>query len=247
MRKTIAILTVVAAIGASACTKESSNGPSNSTTTTSVATTTSTTTVATTTTTAQATFTVSGRVFSEKTNELLKFADIEIIQGANIGRRFQGDGNGGYSMTGLQAGAFVMRVWAPGYLVKDVLVTITTSNQTIDVQLTPIPPSTTTVTALNADFSAAPSPCTIDQGLVINCTLDAGMSTGTIVTYKWSYGGKDVFNEVVHKVSGLGCNAFQGSGNIVTASIRLTVFDDVGGASSVDKGVAFQKLNGVCP
>src|SRR6059036_2164662 len=109
MRNTFAILIVLTAVLASACTKDSSNGPSASTTTTTVATTTSTTTSVVTT-SVPSTFTVSGKVTSEKTNELLKFADIEIIQGANIGRRFQGDGNGGYTMTGLAPGTFVMRV-----------------------------------------------------------------------------------------------------------------------------------------
>jgi hypothetical protein len=40
------------------------------------------------------TFTVSGRATSEANGAAVPFLDVEIIQGANIGRRFQGDNNG---------------------------------------------------------------------------------------------------------------------------------------------------------
>src|SRR5262245_47709480 len=89
-----------------ACTKNTSTGPTNSTTTTTVATTSVTTTTVTTT-TVQTSFTVRGTVTSEKDGSLLKFADIEIISGANVGKRFQGDANGAYTMTGLSAGTFI--------------------------------------------------------------------------------------------------------------------------------------------
>src|SRR5262249_27166281 len=135
MRNPIAYAMLMLALGGAAC-KNTSTGPSNSTTTTTVATTTvSTTTV--TTTSIQATFTGRGRVTTEKTGATLQFADIEIISGANVGRRFQGDNSGSYTMPGLSAGTFVARYWASGYLIRDVTITLTTADQTVDVQLTP--------------------------------------------------------------------------------------------------------------
>src|SRR5215211_2888264 len=115
MRYTIAALTLVLASATAACTKNTSE-PSSSTTTTAASTTSSSTTSVSTT-TIPATFTVRGTVTTEKDATLLKFADVEIIQGVNIGKRFQADGNGAYTMAGLSPGAFVARYWAPGYLV----------------------------------------------------------------------------------------------------------------------------------
>src|SRR2546426_7431193 len=89
------LLAVSAALLAEACTKNTSTGPSASTTTSTAATTTVTTTTSASTTSVQATFTVSGRITDTKTGQLVNFADIEIIQGVNIGRRFQGNGSGG--------------------------------------------------------------------------------------------------------------------------------------------------------
>jgi Carboxypeptidase regulatory-like domain len=242
MRHLRAIAVLVLAVTASTC--KSSNEPSTSTTTTSVATTTSTTSVVTT--SIPVTFTVTGKVTSEKTGELLKLADIEIIQGANIGRRFQGDANGTYTMTNLSAGAFVMRVWAEGYLVKDVQVTLTTQNLTVDVQLTPVPPPTTSVSPLNAAFTFAPNPCTISPGLSVNCTVDSSTSTGNITTRKWNYGGKEVIDQVTLALS-FGCGDLVGSGTNRTVSVRLTIMDADGNISTVDNGVPVTIVNNACP
>lgn len=243
-------MTLVLALGAAACTKNTS-APTNSTTTTTVATTTSTTTSVVTT-SIPATFTVSGKVTSEKDGTLLRFADIEIIQGVNIGRRFQGDGNGSYTMPGLSPGAFVARYWAAGYLVKDVVVTLTTSNLTVDVQLTPAPPPTTTVFPINANFTWSPNPCTINQGPAVTCTVDGSASTGlrssAISTYHWAFAGVDIFGQTIVNLAGyVQCQHFVGTGINVTLNVRLTVVDDAGNASTVDQGVPFTKLNGVCP
>lgn len=238
--RTIAVL--VLAVSASTC--KNSNEPSTSTTTTSVATTSTTTSVVTT--SVPVIFSVSGKVTSEKTGDLLKFADIEIIQGANIGRRFQGDANGNYTMANLNAGAFVMRVWAEGYLVKDVAVTLTTQNLTVDVQLTPAPPPTTSVFPLNAAFTFLPNPCTISPGPSVNCTVDSSSSTGNITSRKWNYGGKEVVDQVTLALS-FGCGDIFGSGSTRTVSVRLTVFDADGNLSTVDNGVPVTIVSNACP
>jgi hypothetical protein len=243
MRYTIAVLTLVLASATAACSKNTSE-PTSSTTTTVAATTSSTTSVSTT--TIQATFTVRGTVTSEKDSTLLKFADIEIIQGANIGRRFQGDGSGAYTMAGLSPGAFVARYWAEGYLVKDVLITLTTSDLTVNVQLTPEPPKTTTVTALNASFTFSPNPCTFSPGPSINCTVDSGSSTGEITSRKWNYAGKEVIDQVTLNLS-FGCGDLVGSGTNRTVSVRLTVFDASGNLSTVDNGVPVTIVGAACP
>jgi len=246
MRYTIAVLTLVLASATAACTKNTSEPSSTTSTVASTTTTASTTSVSTT--TIQATFTVRGTVTSEKDGTLLKFADIEIIQGANVGRRFQGDANGAYTMAGLNPGAFVARYWAEGYLVKDVLITITTSDQTVNVQLTPEPPKTTTVvtTALNASFTFSPNPCTFSPGPSINCTVDSSSSTGDITSRRWNYAGKQVVDQITHGLS-FACSDLLGSGTTRTISVRLTVFDAAGNQSTVDNGVPVNIVGGACP
>jgi hypothetical protein len=240
------------ALAAAACTK-STTSPSSSTTTTAPATTTVTTTSATTT-SVQATFTVSGRVTSDKTGASLPFPVFEIISGVNINRRLTGNQDGTYSMTNLQPGTFVMRAWADGYFVKDLTITITTSNVTLDIQLTPAPPPTTTtpVTPLHASFTWSPNPCTIDSGNVVTCVVDGSASTGlitprTIVQYHWAYAGQDVLNSTSFNLSVPSCGAFQGSGVNVSLKVRLTVVDDQGNADTLEQGIPFTKLNGACP
>lgn len=244
MRNTIASVMLVLAVAAAACTKDTSTGPSNSSTTTSVATTTVATTSVTTT-TAQSTFTVRGRVTSEKDGTSLQFADIEIISGANIGRRFQGDNAGAYVMSGLSPGSFVARYWAQGYLVKDVSINLT-SDTTVDVQLTPAPPPTTTALALQANFTFSPNPCTINPGPTVNCTVDSSTSTGTITTRKWNYGGKEVLDQVTLSLSFL-CSDLIGTGGVRTISVRLTVQDAGGNVSTVDNGIPVSIVGGACP
>jgi len=187
-------------------------------------------------------------VTSEKDGTLLKFADIEIIQGVNIGKRFQGDGNGAYTMPGLSPGAFVARYWAAGYLVKDVLITITTSDLTVNVTLTPEPPKTTTVvtTALNASFTFSPNPCTFSPGPSINCSADSSSSTGDITSRKWNYAGKEVIDQITLNLT-FACGNLVGSGINRTLSVRLTVFDAGGNLSTVDNGVPVQIVGGACP
>jgi hypothetical protein len=247
MRYTIAVLTLVLASATAACTKNTSE-PTSSTTTTAASTTTSSSTTSVSTTTIPATFTVRGTVTSEKDGTVLKFADIEIIQGANIGKRFQGDGNGAYTMPGLSPGAFVARYWAPGYLVKDVLITLTTSDLTVNVQLTPEPPKTTTVvtSTLNASFTFSPNPCTFSPGPSINCSVDSGSSSGEITSRKWNYAGKEVVDQVTHGLS-FGCSDLAGSGTTRTLSVRLTVFDAGGNSSTVDNGIPVTISGGACP
>ena len=245
MRHTHAMVMLVLAVAATACTKNTSTGPSNSTTTTTVATTTSTTTSVATT-SIPATFIVSGRVTAEGTGAALGFADIEIREGANIGRRFQGLGDGTYTMPNLNPGTFVARYWAPGYLTKDVTITVTTSNQTVDVQLTPVPPPTTSVLALNASFTFSPNPCTFSPGPTINCTVNSGSSTGDIATRRWNYAGKEVLDQTVHALS-FGCGDLIGSGTTRTLSVRLTIFDAAGNLSTVDNGVPVNIVGGACP
>jgi hypothetical protein len=244
MRYTIAVLTLVVASATAACTKNTSE-PTSSTTTTAASTTTSSSTTSVSTTTVPATFTVRGTVTSEKDGTILKFADIEIIQGVNIGKRFQGDGNGAYTMPGLSPGAFVARYWAAGYLVKDVLITLTTSDLTVNVQLTPEPPKTTTVvtTALQANFTFSPNPCTFSSGS-INCSADSSSSTGEITSRKWNYAGKEVIDQVALNLT-FACGDLVGSGAVRTLSVRLTVFDAGGNLSTVDNGVPVM-LSGVC-
>lgn len=250
MRHAIAILTLVLAFAAAACTKNTS-APTSSTSTTSTSTTTITTTSVSTT-TVPAIFTVRGTVTSEKDGTLLRFADIEIIQGVNIGKRFQGDGNGGYAMPGLSPGTFVARYWAFGYLVKDVPITVTTSDLTVNVQLTPAPPPTTTTFPINASFSWSPNPCTIAPGPAVTCTVDGSASTGlrsgAISVYHWAFAGVDIFGQVIVNLAPyVNCSHFVGTGGTVTLSVRLTVTDDAGNSSSVDQGVPFSKQGGVCP
>jgi hypothetical protein len=241
---TAAGVAMVLAIAAASCTK-SSSAPTQSTTTTSVATTTSTTTSVATT-SVPATFTVRGRVTSEKTGENLRFPVIEIIQGSNIGRRFTGNDDGTYTMTGLTGGAFIARFWAEGYLIKDVLITLTTTDLTVDVQLTPVPPTTTTTQNLTANFTWSPNPCTIGPGTATNCTVDGSSSTGNITRYHWAYAGKDVFDQISFALS-FSCSNLIGTGTVVTLSVRLTVFDATGAADSIDQGVPVTKLGGACP
>ena len=246
MRYTIAVLTLVLATATAACTKNTSE-PTSSTTTTAASTTTSSTTSVSTT-TIPATFTVRGTVTSEKDGSILQFADIEIIQGVNIGKRFQGTNTGAYTMPNLSPGAFVARYWAPGYLVKDVLITITTSDLTVNVTLTPEPPKTTTVvtTALQANFTFSPNPCTISSGPSINCTVDSSTSTGEITSRKWNYAGKEIIDQITHGLS-FGCGDLLGSGTNRTLSVRLTVFDAGGNLSTVDNGVPVTIVGGACP
>jgi hypothetical protein len=185
-------------------------------------------------------------VTESKSGGILKFADIEIISGANAGVRFQTDNNGAYNVPNLAAGTFVLRAWAQGYNIKDVPATIANADLRVDIVLDPAPTTTTTVPSIHATFTWSPNPCTIDVGPVVNCMVDGGASTGSNIRFHWAYAGKDVFDQAAFNLS-LGCGNLQGSGTNVTASVRLTITDDSGNTDSIDQGVPFTKLNGVCP
>jgi hypothetical protein len=110
----------------------------------------------------------------------------------NIGKRFQGDASGAYSMPGLSPGAFVARYWAEGYLVKDVLITLTTSesdgessNSRRRRRRRPRSPGSTPVSPSHRIVHVQPGPS-------INCTVDSGSSTGIISSRKWKHAGKEV-------------------------------------------------------
>jgi hypothetical protein len=150
-------------------------------------------------------------------------------------------------MAGLSPGVFVARYWASGYLVRDVQITLTTSDLTVNVQLTPEPPKTTTVvtTALTAIFTNSPNPCTYATGS-INCTVDSGPSTGAITSRKWNYAGKEVIDQITLNLS-FGCGDLVGSGTNRTLSVRLTVFDADGNLSTVDNGVPVAIVGNACP
>jgi len=243
--------TLLLVTGITAC-KKDDTGPS-STTTTSVATTTTTVAATTTTTSIPAAtqFTLTGLISDSTTNRPIPLADIEIIEGANVGRTFRADGNGVYTAANLNPGTFTMRVRAFGYPSTDVRVTITNANLRVDVPIAPNPVSTTTTTttvpALRADFFWTPDPCTISGAPpVTNCTVDSISSNGSIVGYKWDYAGKTVMNNARFQLS-LACADLSGTGTDVSVNVSLTVTDAGGGTDTVTKTVPVTKINGACP
>lgn len=253
MKQILVTVTILMAAGLAACTKNAT-APSTSTTTT-VATTTTTTSTATTTTTSvpgPITFTLTGLISDIATNRPLA-AEIEIVEGANVGIIFRSDANGLYSASNLSPGTFTMRVRAFGYESTDVRgVTITNANLRVDVQLRLAPISTTTTTsttttsvsALKADFSVSPVPCTISgSGATVDCTVDASASTGTLTGYEWKYKGKTITGNA--KISLLLACSDLGAQKDDTVIVTLTVTDDTGATATVTKGVVIVK-NGAC-
>jgi len=243
---------LLVAANVAACKKDEPAAPTSTTTTTAAATTT--TTAATTTTTsvpAPTQFTLTGLISDSTTNQPIPLADIEIIDGANIGRTFRADANGIYTAANLNPGSFTMRVRAFGYPSTDVRVTITNANLRVDVPIAPNPKTTTTTTttipALKADFFWTPDPCTI-SGVppLADCTVDAISSNGNIVGYKWDYVGKTVTNNARFKLS-LACGDLSGTGTDVSVNVSLTVTDAGGGTDTVTKTVPVTKINGACP
>jgi protocatechuate 3,4-dioxygenase beta subunit len=251
MKQTLLTLTILMAVGFAACKNDNANTPTSSTTTT-VATTT-TTSAATTTTSipAPVQFTLTGLITDATTNRPVPLADIEIIEGANLGRVFRADAAGFYTAPNLNPGTFTMRVRAFGYPSTDVRgITITNANLRVDVQLTPLPVSTTTTTTtiptLHADFVWTPDPCTISPPAVVDCTVDGTPSTGAITTYAWSYASKTVANNARFMLV-LACSDLSGTGTDVTVPVTLTVTDVNGGTDTVKKDVAIKKISGACP
>jgi hypothetical protein len=251
MKQILLTLTILMAVGFAAC--KNDNATPTSTTTTTVATTT-TTSAATTTTTSiptPVTFTLTGLITDATTNQPVPLADIEIIEGANLGRVFRADANGFYTAPNLNPGTFTMRVRAFGYPSTDIRgITITNANVRVDVQLTPLPVSTTTTTTtiptLRADFIWTPDPCTISPPAIVDCTVDGTTSNGSITGYAWSYASKTVTNNARFMLV-LACSDLSGTGTDVTVPVTLTVTDVNGGTDTVKKDVAIKKISGACP
>jgi len=252
MKQILVTITLLLAAGAAACSKDSTT-PS-STTTTSVAATT-TTTAATTTTTSIAAptqFTLTGLITDSTTGQPVPLADLEVIEGANIGRTQRAGANGQYTLANLNPGTFTIRVRATGYPSTDIRgITITNANLTLNIQLTPLPVSTTTTIpvtpTLKADFTWTPDPCTITgASATVDCTVDATLaSTGQIIKYEWTYKGKTVANNARFMLV-LACSDL-GSGSSDSVSVTLTVFDPGGTTNTVTKGVPINKVSGACP
>jgi hypothetical protein len=252
MKQILLTVTVLLAVGAAAC-KDKTTTPTTTTTTTAAATTT--TTAATTTTTSIAAptqFTLTGRITDSGTNQGIPLADIEIIEGANIGRTQRAGADGNYTLANLNPGTFTMRVRAFGYPSTDVRVTITNANLRLDIPIAPLPVSTTTTTSigptLKADFIWTPDPCTVSgAGPVTDCTVDAIASIGNIAGYKFDYAGKTVLNNARFRLT-LACGDLTGTGTDVTVSVSLTVTEAGSGATdTVTKSVPVTKINGACP
>jgi hypothetical protein len=249
MKQILVTITLLLAAGAAACAKNETTTPS-STTTTSVAATT-TTTAATTSTTSIAAptqFTLSGTIIDQTTSRPVPLADIEVIEGANLGRTFRADASGNYSAL-LNPGTFTIRVRAFGYPSTDFRgIVITNANVRFDIGLIPTPPSTTTTTTptLHADFFWTPDPCTITGATAtVDCTVDGSASTGSITTYAWSYKSKTVANNARFMLV-LACSDL-GSSTSDTVNVTLTVTDTGGGTDTVTKGVPINKVSGACP
>lgn len=98
---------------------------------------TSTAPTATTPTPTPSTYTLSGQVTST-TGAAIAGAAIRIADGANAGRSTSSDGNGTYTLTGLTVSGFTVNISAANYSSASTAVTLT-SNQTVNVRLTPTP------------------------------------------------------------------------------------------------------------
>lgn len=155
------------------------NGPSNTTTTTTTSTTpvaTTTSTVATTT-TVPTSFTVTGTISDATDNQPVgTAAEIEFLTGPRAGQKVAAV-NSVYTITGLSAGSFTMRVRAIGYNSSDRTVDVTNANVSLNVSL-----------ARSLSFGTTPDPCTITMGTITNCTLNGPPQTGraTITSWTWS-------------------------------------------------------------
>ena len=235
-----------------ACNKNETAAPT-STTTTSVATTTTTAAATTTTSIPAATqFTLTGLISDSTTNQPIPLADIEIFEGANIGRTFRADANGVYTAPTLNPGSFTMRVRAFGYPSTDVRVTITNANLRVDVPIAPNPKTTTTTTttvpALQADFTWTPDPCTVSGGgPVADCTVDGTSTNPTVTLYSWTYGAAKTVTNNARFMLQLACTDLNGTGLDVNVNVSLTITDSTGATNSVTKNLPVKKINGACP
>jgi hypothetical protein len=227
------ILVLAIAVVLAGCNNDD-NGPSNSTTTTtstsSVATTTS--TVAATTTTVPTSFNVTGTISDATDNQPVgTAAEIEFLTGPRIGQKVTAV-NSVYTITGLSAGSFTMRVRAVGYNSADRTVDVTNANVTLNVSL-----------ARNLSFSTTPDPCTITMGTITNCTLNGPAQTGraTITSWTWSssfFNGSGQF----YNVPQFACGDYAGQqiGIPVTLVVAFS-----GGTGSVTQTITVRK-QGAC-
>jgi hypothetical protein len=193
------------------------------------------------------TFSATGAVVEESTNQPISGAELEILNGPNAGRTFQTDSAGLYSITGLSPGSFTVRFRATGYDPADRLITITNANVRTDVALRRTVTTTTTTTSvpsttLRADFTVTPVPCTITgAAAVVDCTVDSAPSTGAITSYTWTYLGITVTNNF-RFVLALTC-ANTGTTQEATIQVTLAVTDATLSQNSTTKPVTVRKSN----
>jgi hypothetical protein len=140
-RAFLAALSKGAAVGASAiaasgCDDKCPSQPSTTSTTT-----TSTTTA--TTTTVPATFTVAG-VVADKSGKPVVGARVFVVDGPNANKSSTTDGNGYYSIPGIVAGSFTLRVTFNAVFLYDIGVTIVRDTR-LDLSVTTTTSSTSTV------------------------------------------------------------------------------------------------------
>ena len=93
---------------------------------------------------AAATFSLSGTVVDGSTSAGIAGATVTIADGPNAARATTTDSAGNYTFTGLQPSGFTVNVSASLYVASSKSVTLT-SNQTLALSLTRVPPSTFTV------------------------------------------------------------------------------------------------------
>jgi Carboxypeptidase regulatory-like domain/Bacterial Ig-like domain (group 2) len=80
------------------------------------------------------TFTVSGTITDESTGRPID-AEVEVIDGANVGQKTHADVDGRYSLAGVAAGSFTLRARATNYESTDNRVTISNADARVDIRL----------------------------------------------------------------------------------------------------------------
>jgi hypothetical protein len=158
-------------------------------------------------------------------------AEIEFLSGPRTGEKVAAV-NSVYTITGLSAGSFTMRVRAVGYNSQDRTVDVTNSNVTLNVSL-----------PRNLSFGTTPDPCTITMGTITNCTLNGPGQTGrfNITSWTWSssfFNGSGQF----YNVPQFTCGDYVGQqiGIPVTLVVAFS-----GGTGSVTQTITVRK-QGAC-
>lgn len=82
-------------------------------------------------------FEMAGTIRNQATVGGIAAAQIEIIDGVNVGRSTSSDGTGAYRLTQLRSGAMRVRVSASGYVTQAIDVPLT-GNMTLNFELTPV-------------------------------------------------------------------------------------------------------------